>query len=118
NEFKRQVHPNAVLPVRVNKVVIPFDLVTKVLAFMFIYLMIILVSSLVLTGLGEGFEESVGSVITCISNVGPGLGETGPSGNFAGLHPFAKWYLSFIMLVGRLELFTVLTILTPSFWKE
>lgn len=118
NEFKRQVHPNAILPVRINKVVVPFELVTKVLAFMFIYLMIILVSSLILAGLGTGFEESVGSVITCISNVGPGLGETGPSGNFANLHPFAKWFLSFIMLVGRLELFTVLTILTPSFWRE
>ncbi|MGL5786431.1 MAG: TrkH family potassium uptake protein [Bacteroidales bacterium] len=118
NEFKRQVHPNAVLPVRINKEVVPYELVTKVLAFMFIYLMIILVSSLILAGLGTGFEESIGSVITCISNVGPGLGETGPSGNFSSLHPFAKWFLSFIMLVGRLELFTVLTILTPSFWKE
>ncbi|MGL5014254.1 MAG: TrkH family potassium uptake protein [Bacteroidales bacterium] len=118
NEFKRQVHPNAILPVRINKTVVPYDLVTKVLAFMFIYLMIILVSALFLTALGTGFEEAIGSVITSISNVGPGLGETGPAGNFANLHPVAKWYLSFVMLVGRLELFTVLTILSPTFWRE
>lgn len=117
-EFRKQLHPNAVMPVRVNKTVVPYDLVTRVLAFLFIYLLIILISIAYLTFIGINFEEAVGAVITSISNVGPGLGASGPAGNFSGFPDQAKWFLSFIMLVGRLELFTVLIIFTPSFWKR
>lgn len=118
SEFIRNVHPKAIVPVRVNNHVVPFDLVFKVLAFMFLYVIIIMVSILILTFFGTGFEESIGAVVTSISNVGPGLGSIGPSGTFSELHPFVKWYLAFIMMIGRLELFTVLTLLTPSFWRK
>lgn len=118
NEFKRQVHPNAILPVRLNGHVVPIEIVTKILAFIFLYLAIIVISLLVLSLSGMGFEESAGSALTCMGNVGPGLGETGPSGHFANIPTFSKWYLSFLMVTGRLELFTVLSLFMPAFWKR
>ncbi len=118
NELFRQVHPNAIVPVRINRHVISFDLVSKVLAFIFVYLILTICSVFFLTSLGIGFDTAIGSSLTCISNVGPGLGITGPAGSFASLPGAAKWFLSFLMLVGRLELFTVLVIFTPGFWKK
>lgn len=118
NEFKRQVHPNAILPVRLNDQVIPIEVVTKILAFIFLYLAILIISFLVLAFTGMGFEESVGAAISCMGNVGPGLGSVGPSGHFANVPDFSKWYLCFLMLTGRLELFTVLSLFMPAFWKK
>ena len=118
NEFKRQVHPNAVLPVRLNGQVVPIDIVTKILAFLFLYIAILVVSFLVLSFQGMPFEESIGAAITCMGNVGPGLGENGHAGHFANIPEVSKWYLSFIMLTGRLELFTVLSLFMPAFWKK
>ena len=65
-----------------------------------------------------GFEESIGAAVSAISNTGPGLGSLGPAGNFSGLSDLSKWFLSFLMMTGRLEIFTVLTILVPGFWKQ
>lgn len=118
NEFKRQVHPNAILPVRLNKQVIPIDIVTKILAFIFLYLAILIVSFIVLSITGMDFEESIGAAISCMGNVGPGLGEISAKGHFADIPVFSKWYLSFIMLTGRLELFTILSLFMPTFWKK
>ena len=118
NEFYRQVHPRAIVPVRINKHVISYELVSKVLAFMFVYVLLVIISIFILTSLGLTFDTAIGTSITCISNVGPGLGETGPAGNFSFIPSAGKWYLSFLMLVGRLELFTVLVIFTPGFWKK
>ncbi len=118
NELYRQIHPRAIVPVRINSSLISFDLVSKVLAFIFVYVMLAIISVLFLVTLGLDFPTAIGSSITCISNVGPGLGMTGPSGGFSEIPDLAKWFLSFLMLVGRLELFTVLLLLTPSFWKK
>lgn len=118
NEFKRQVHPTAILPVRLNGQVIPIDIVTKVLAFIFLYLGIMIFSFIVLSVSGMSFEESIGAGISCMGNVGPALGDIGSSGNFADVPTFSKWYLSFIMLTGRLELFTVLSLFMPAFWRK
>ena len=68
--------------------------------------------------MGVDFISSVGAVATCIGNVGPGIGTVGPVANFSHLPDLSKWLLSFFMLVGRLELFTVLIIFTPYFWKK
>lgn len=76
NELYRQVHPKAIVPVRINRHVLSFDLVSKVLAFIFVYILLSIVSILLLVMLGLDFNTAIGSVITCISNVGPGLGET------------------------------------------
>lgn len=116
-EFKRQVHPTAILPVKMNKTIVPAHVVSKILAFMFLYVMLIFVSFLVLSLTGMTFDEAIGASITAIGNVGPGLGSNGPSGNFANITDFAKIYMSTLMLIGRLEIFTVLSLLVPSFWK-
>lgn len=118
NEFRRQVQPNAILPVRLNGQVIPIDIVTKILAFIFLYLAILIISFIILSFSGMGFEESIGAAVSCMGNVGPGLGENGISGHFADIPTFSKWYLCFIMLTGRLELFTVLSLFIPAFWKK
>lgn len=118
NEFKHILHPNAILPVRINKQVISPSIVSTVLAFCFIYIAIIVISTLLMMAMGVGAEESMGCVISSIGNMGPGLGETGPAYSWNALPDAAKWLLSFLMLLGRLELFTVLLLFTPDFWKR
>ena len=118
NVFKKQTHPSAIVPVRVNGHAISTDVVHKILAFTFVYLSLIVFSCLILTLDGMPFEEAIGAVISSLGNVGQGLGSLGPVGNFSGLSDFTKWYLSFLMMTGRLEIFTVLTILLPGFWKQ
>lgn len=117
-EFKRIIHPNAIIPVRYNGHLMKEDVTTRVLAFVLLYFMIVALGSIVLSFNGMGFKEALSGMITSLSDVGPGLGEIGPTKNFYYLSDFAKWFLAIIMLVGRLELFTVLLILTPAFWKK
>ncbi|MDR1883207.1 MAG: TrkH family potassium uptake protein [Prevotella sp.] len=118
NEFKRQVHPNAILAIRLNNRVISIDIVTKVLAFIFLYLGVLIFSCLLLSWSGMEFENALGAAISCIGNVGGGLAEIGYSGNFHDVPAASKWYLSFLMLTGRLELFTVLSLFMPAFWRR
>ncbi len=117
-EFKRMIHPNAVLPIRFNRNMVKEDTMSRVLAFALLYCIITLFGTLVLSFTGMGFIESLSGMITCLSDVGPGMGELGPANSFATVPTFSKWFLSFIMLVGRLEIFTVLLLLTPAFWKK
>ena len=117
-EFKRMIHPNAVLPVRYNGHVLRDEVITRVVAFALLYSILILLGILILSFNGLGFMESLSGMITCLSDVGPGLGEFGHDGSYAAIPVFTKWFLSFVMLVGRLELFTVLLIFTPAFWKK
>lgn len=118
NEFKHILHPNAILPVRLNKQVVPPSVQSTVLAFCFIYAAISIVSVLIMMSLGIDFLESVGCVVSSISNTGPGLGDTGPAFSWNALPDLAKWLMSFLMLLGRLELFTVLLLFTPEFWTK
>ncbi len=118
NEFKKHLHPRAIIPVRINGVALSPDVVQRVMAFVFLYILIILISWVFFTITGMGFEESLGAAVTAISNAGPGLGDVGPNGCFADIPAISKWYMSFLMMIGRLELFTVLTLLTPGFWKR
>jgi trk system potassium uptake protein TrkH len=117
-EFKRIIHPNAVVPVRYNGNLVHEDVITRILAFVLLYLITVGVGILVLAMSGMEFKESIGGLIGCLGGVGPGLGTLGPAGNYADIPTFSKWFLSFIMLVGRLELFTVLLLFTPAFWKK
>ncbi|MDR3327531.1 MAG: TrkH family potassium uptake protein [Prevotellaceae bacterium] len=117
-EFKRIVHPNAVFPVRYNGQSIKEDIITRLLAFLLLYVILSLVGSAILCFSGLGFEESISAMVSCLGNVGPGLGKLGPIDNYSVLSDFAKWFISFAMLVGRLEFFTVLLIFTPAFWKR
>lgn len=80
--------------------------------------MILIAGTIILSALGLTFEESFGSTLSCLSNVGPGAGATGPAGSYAFIPDLGKWTLSFIMLIGRLELFTILILFTSYFWKN
>ncbi len=116
NEFKKRIHPNSVVPVRANGIVIPGAMVSQVLSFFFAYLGLIGMGVLLLTFDGLPFLESVSASISATGNVGPALGSL--TANMADISPFAKWVLSFLMLAGRLEIFTVLSLLRPAFWRE
>lgn len=117
-EMKRQVHPSAIIPVRLNGNAITQDITFNVLAFFIIYITIFAVGSVAIALIGVDFMTAVGAVATSLGNIGPGLGSVGPVDNFAHLPGAAKWILSFLMLLGRLELFTVLILFTPYFWNR
>ncbi len=117
-EFKRLVHPRAIVPLKINGEMVAGKIITHVIIFLLLYLMVFLFGSIFMSLLGYDFETSVGAVATSLGNVGPGIGKVGPVDNFAWLSPSAKWGLSVLMLLGRLELFTILVLLTPYFWRS
>jgi trk system potassium uptake protein TrkH len=117
-ELRRMLHPNAVIPVRFNKHTVDSKIITNVLAFFMLYFIIFAFSTIVFTLIDPDMESSMGAVATCLGNIGPGLGNVGPAETFMHIKPIGKWFLSFLMLLGRLELFTVLVLFSPSFWKE
>ncbi len=117
-EFKRTLHPNAILPVRYNKKAVQQPIVFNVLAFFILYMLSFIVGVLVFAWLGLDFKTALGGAASSLGNVGPALGDLGPVENYASLPYVAKWWASFLMLIGRLELFTVLILFTPSFWKN
>jgi trk system potassium uptake protein len=118
-EFKRMVHPQAVVPLRINGKVIPKEIVFTVLAFVILYLMIFTVSTLIMTGMGLPWDSSMGACATTMAGVGPGIGEIGGAvGNFSQVPTAGKWLMSFLMLIGRLELFSVLILFSPEFWRN
>ncbi|GAA4239300.1 TrkH family potassium uptake protein [Postechiella marina] len=117
-EFKRALHPNAILPVRYNKKAVSGDIVFNVLAFFILYMLSFIIGSLGFSMMDIDFESSVGLAASSLGNVGPALGEFGPVNNYAALPAIGKWWCSFLMLIGRLELFTVLVLFTPFFWRN
>lgn len=117
-ELKRMVHPNAVIPLKFNKHSVDSKIVTNVLAFFVLYFMIFGISTVLFMVFEPDMETSMGAVATSLGNIGPGLGSVGPAASFAHIHPAGKWFLSFLMLLGRLELFTILVLFSPTFWKQ
>jgi trk system potassium uptake protein len=117
-EFKKLVHPNAIIPVRFNKQVVSEDIISKVLVFVILYLGIFIISSLILSITGVDFVTAIGSVASTIGGVGPGLNKTGPIGNYSEVPAMSKWVLSCCMLLGRLELFSVLILFAPALWRR
>lgn len=118
NEFKHILHPNAVLPVRMDKQVAPPTLLTTVMAFCFLYFLLIFGSSIFLSFIGIDFMEAIGCSVSALGNMGPALGSYGPSSTWNSMPDAGKWLMSFLMLLGRLEIFTVLLLFTPNFWKR
>ena len=118
NEFKRMLHPRAVLPVRVNRQVISPSIIASVNTFFVFYLFCALVGWTLLMFFGVGLTEAMSTVISSLGNVGPGLGAFGPAFSWAALPDAAKWILSFLMLIGRLELFAVLLLFYSGFWER
>jgi trk system potassium uptake protein TrkH len=117
-ELKRQLNPDAVIPVRLNGRAVTREITSHVLAFMIVYLTMFSIGCVMLAWTGLDFETALGAAAACIGNVGPGLGDVGPDSNFASVSPSGKWILAFLMLIGRLELFTVLILFTPAFWRQ
>ncbi len=117
-EFKRTLHPNAIIPVRYNKKAINRFIVFNVLAFFILYMLSFIIGSLVFSMFGLEFHSSVGLAASTLGNVGPAFGDFGPVNNYAALPALGKWWASFLMLIGRLELFTVLILFTPFFWRN
>ena len=117
-ELKRIIHPNAVIPIRYNKRAIPEKITSNILNFVTLYMMIFITGSIVMSFFGLDLETAMGSVAASLGNIGPGIGSVGPADNFAHLPQGGKWFLSMLMLMGRLELFTVIVLFTPGYWKK
>ena len=117
-ELKRRIHPNAVIPVRFNGHTLREQTTSNIMAFMFFYLLIIILATLWFCGCGIGFDESLGIAVSMIGNVGVSIGQWGSSGCYAALPAAAKWVATFVMLIGRLEIFTVLLIFSRALWKK
>lgn len=117
-EFKRLLHPRAIVPVRINGKAVQQKIVHNVLAFFFIYMFTFIMGALIISAFGHDIFTSAGASIACLGNIGPGIAGVDPTHNFSFFSDGAKLFLSFLMLLGRLELFTVLILLTPAFWKK
>ncbi len=118
-EIHKIIYPRAVMPLRVNRKPISDDIVSSIASFFLIYLFIFLVSTLVVLAAEDlPIITAISACAASIGNVGPGMGEVGPIGNYAELKSFTKVVLSLLMIIGRLELFTILVILTPTFWRK
>ncbi|MFI5237641.1 MAG: TrkH family potassium uptake protein [Ignavibacteriales bacterium] len=117
-ELKRLLHPNAIVPVRYNNRTVSSDIISKISSFVLLYLAIFGISSIVMAFLGLELQSAMGSVAASMANIGPGLGSTGPVSNYSHVPEVGKWVLSLLMLIGRLEIFTILIIFSPTFWKK
>ena len=117
-EFKRTLHPNAIIPVRFNKKTVTEHIVYNIIAFFVLYMLLFLIGASVLGILGLDFVSAIGGAASSLGNVGPAFGSLNPLSNFSSLPVLGKWWCAFLMLAGRLELFTVLILFTPYFWKR
>lgn len=117
-QFRKALHPQAVVSVKVNGRTVQQDTVITTLNFFFIYMLAIAFGTFVLSMLDLDFLTAFSAVLTAISNVGPALGALGPTQNFSSMPSIGLNTLSFLMLIGRLELYTILILLTRDFWQE
>ncbi len=117
-EFKRTLHSNAIIPVRYNNKTVAESIVYNIIGFFVLYMLLFIIGALVLAFMGLDFESAIGGAATSLGNVGPGLGSLNPMSNFNDLPALGKWWCGFLMLLGRLELFTVLILFSPYFWRK
>ncbi len=117
-EIVRLVHPQAIVPVRMGDITVSRDVMMNILGFFVLYMLIAAFSSLFLSFFGIGIATSIGAVAATLNNIGPGLEFVGPTDNYAFLPDIVKWLLSVLMLLGRLEVYTVIILLAPSFWQK
>jgi trk system potassium uptake protein len=117
-ELNRLIHPHAIIPVRVRQQTIPRDVVTNVIGFSVLYIVIFAIGALLVTLMGFDMPTSFGAVAATLGNVGPGLGDVGAIDNYSAFPAIGKWLLSFFMLLGRLELYTVLILFAPAYWRR
>jgi trk system potassium uptake protein TrkH len=118
SEITRLLHPHAVRPVRVGGAVVPREVMTNVVGFFILFVLVFMVGVFVMAALGLDMATSFGASVAALANIGPGLGSVGPTDNYAHIPVVGKWVLSFLMLMGRLELFTVIVLLSPFYWQK
>ncbi|MGY0407473.1 MAG: TrkH family potassium uptake protein [Polaribacter sp.] len=117
-EFKKALHPNAIIPVRYDGKMVEQNIIFNILSFFIIYMLTFVLSSVILTFCGLDFMSALGAAASSLGNIGPAIGSVSPVDNYNHLTHAAKWVCSFLMLIGRLELFTVLILFTPFFWRK
>lgn len=117
-EFKKLIHPNAIIPIRYDKTAVNQGIIINIISFFILYMLIFICSTILLTFMGLDFNSALGAAASSLGNIGPAIGTVSPVDNFEHLSISAKWFCSFLMLIGRLELFTVLILFTPFFWKK
>ena len=117
-EFKRTIHPHAIIPVRFNNKSVTKEIVFNILAFFISYMVMFGIGAAVFGIMGLDFMTALGTAASSLGNVGPAFGDLSPVNNYDSLPAIGKWWSAFLMLLGRLELFTVLIILTPFFWRS
>lgn len=117
-EFKRSLHPSGIIPVRYNQTTVTRGIVFNIMAFFILYLIIFATGAVVFGFMGIDFVTSIGAAASSLGNVGPAFGDLSPVNNYSSLPEFGKWWSAILMLLGRLELFTILIVFTPYFWKS
>jgi len=117
-EMRRIVHPRALIPVKLGGQTIENNIIFAVLAFMLIYGTTAIVCTMLLTASGLDIISAFSATVACINNTGPGLNLVGPATTYAALTDFQTWVCTAAMLLGRLELFTLLVVFTPGFWRQ
>lgn len=118
NELKKLIHPKAVVPIRYNGRMVEQEILLTIAGFIILFLVTFSTSTIILTLTGLDVVSSMSGVVACMSTVGPGLGTVGPMANYAHLSDLAKWTLNACMLVGRLELYTVIVVFSAAFWRR
>jgi trk system potassium uptake protein len=117
-ELRRLLHPSGYIPVRLNHKTVPGSIVYNVLVFVTIYFFIIILSALIISLMGYDLITSFGTSASMLANIGPGLGKLGPFSDYSSVPAAGKWFMSFLMLLGRLELITVLILFSKSFYRK
>lgn len=117
-EMSRLLHPQALMPVKLREQIVPNQIVFAVLAFFFLYAICLVVLTFLLVASGMDLDTALSAIIACMNTIGPGLNKVGPAGNYGGLNDFQIWVCTFAMLLGRLEVFTLLVVFTPAFWRK
>lgn len=118
SEIKRIIHPHSIIPLRLNKLIIPEDVVRNFFILFVAYILVFCVGSILMSLFVETPKEAVSVTISCLSGVGPAFGKFGPVGNYSEIHIIGKWILSIIMIIGRLEIIPVFILFNISFWKK
>ena len=116
-EIRRMLHARAIIPIKIGNRTISDEIVRNTLGFSMIYISIFILTALALSIFNLDFQSAFSAAASAIGNVGPAFGEFGPTDNYALLHPAGKWMLTFCMLLGRLEIFTVMVLFSRIFWK-
>jgi trk system potassium uptake protein len=117
-ELFKLIHPRSIRQIRINNLLISDDVLRSIMGFLALYVGVFFIASILLSFTGLDMMTSFGAVAACLGNIGPGFGSVGPTENFAHLSVIAKWLLSWCMLLGRLEIYTVIILFVPEFWRN